>query len=86
MDKNASFGQRRSQFSSGKGKERARTEGSEGEEDDGDDLGGVAEPDEDEEKKFEEEHEERIRERLMSKSKTQGVSRALLFGYFTQLG
>ncbi|TBU45032.1 P-loop containing nucleoside triphosphate hydrolase protein [Dichomitus squalens] len=57
----------------GKGKERARTAGSDlEEEDDGDDLGGVAEPDEDEEKKFEEEHEERIRERLMNKSKTQG--------------
>ena len=58
----------------GKGKERARTAGSDIEDDeDGDDMGDVA-PDEDEEKKFEEEHEERIRERLMNKSKTQGVS------------
>ncbi|PIL22905.1 hypothetical protein GSI_15601 [Ganoderma sinense ZZ0214-1] len=56
----------------GKGKERARTVGSDMEDDDdGDEMGDVA-PDEDEEKKFEEEHEERIRERLMNKSKTQG--------------
>ena len=34
----------------------------------------MQEPDEDEEKKFEEENEERIRERLMNKTKVQGVS------------
>lgn len=56
-----------------KGKKAAANEAMELDEDE---EGGVAEiqPDDAAEKKFEEENEELIRERLMSKSKTQGVS------------
>ncbi|KAI0357379.1 P-loop containing nucleoside triphosphate hydrolase protein [Trametes cingulata] len=56
-----------------KGKNVARDETIEIDDDD-EDEGGVTEikPDQDEEKKFEEENEERIREKLMNKSKAQG--------------
>ncbi|KAF9804066.1 hypothetical protein IEO21_09462 [Rhodonia placenta] len=56
-----------------KGKARRRDEEEAEEEDDDDDNNvGQTAPDEDEEKQFEEENEEVIRERLMSKGKTQG--------------
>ena len=54
----------------GKGKERAEQVDIS----DDDDDEAMQEPDADEEKKFEEENEERIRDRVMNKSKAQGVS------------
>lgn len=66
-----------------KGKARRRDEEEAEEEDDDDDNNvGQTAPDEDEEKQFEEENEEVIRERLMSKGKTQGVS-AVRYEYYT---
>lgn len=58
----------------GKGKERATRDDASDMDEDDEDEPGMQEPDEDEEKKFEEENEERIRERLMNKTKVQGVS------------